>query len=838
MKKNSRLVARVLSVFMCITLLNTGTVYAKNTTTEHNKGKEISECTKIDNEYNVDLDDIPVSLTLDDLKRNGSVKRVREDEYSLNSVVYQNIDGSYTEYQFTEPVKYQDENGKIKDIKLGIKDGIKNEQFSSNEYYACEDNDVKVYFPKSMHSSNEGVQLVKDDININILPSIDEDKVRYVSEIVEDESSNTVVYEDVMGEDTSLKYTPTIGGYKEEIILDAVPETNEFNFIMKLEGVWPCLSDTGSIWLKDKNTDEVCGEIESIYVYDSAELIHETFDNYYIIEEIGIDEYEITMIVDNDFLTDKNTIYPVIVDPTVNIPASVSSVYSAVDDTILYSGTSCVGKNYGKNYYAHIGYVDSTYGTGSMLIKFPGLKSSQAYTNSMYLVKSAVFYGTKVGGPNAYTASVSAYEYTGTVWDENTVTYNSAKISTSTGSLLKTVTMVRNEKYAFDITNLVKRWKNGTSSIDKGIILKNSTNNSNSNYTRVLATSEYAVNVNATAMPYVAITYYTPANISNGYYFAKNIHSGRYMDIEGPSKNSGAIIQQWEFHGGRQSQFLFTKQSDGTYTIKSLYSNMYVGVENNSSTSSAKIKQYSTCTSTGTKWVIYVSSNGNYILMPKCSLSTECALSLPSSSNSNGTDLIQLKYYNDSNMRDEWCLSRFIPNVPCEIYSNSDHYCIPTAISHIAAYWGRNGYSGFGGLNTQSLEQMGVNVQTAMHNAGLSDNPVITSGEKYNKFIQVGFDIFSANVGTSTYRLQSTAISPANWETLKSEINAGRPLMLGFAYNVYGGGHSTVCVGYEQHGSTKRVILSDGHNSHYVIKEFDSPSENDFMATVKVVKSN
>lgn len=238
----------------------------------------------------------------------------------------------------------------------------------------------------------------------------------------------------------------------------------------------------------------------------------------------------------------------------------------------------------------------------------------------MYLVKSAVFYGTKVGGNNSYTANISAYEYTGNTWDENTVSYNSA-------------------------------------SLDKGIVLKNSTNNANSNYVRTMATSEYAVNVNATAMPYIAITYYVPININNGTYFVKKIYSGRYMDVEGPSNNAGANIQQWDFHGERQSQFLFSRQGDGTYTIKSLYSNMYVGVENNSSSSAARIKQYSTSSSTGTRWIVYASSSGNYILMPKSSMNTECVLSLPSSSNMNGTDFIQSKYCSDSNMRDEWCLS-------------------------------------------------------------------------------------------------------------------------------------------------------------------------------------
>ena len=73
-------------------------------------------------------------------------------------------------------------------------------------------------------------------------------------------------------------------------------------------------------------------------------------------------------------------------------------------------------------------------------------------------------------------------------------------------------------------------------------------------------------------------------------------------------------------------------------------------------------------------------------------------------------------------------------------------------------------------------------------------------------------------------------------DDLMNEVKTGRPLMLGFA-SLYGNPHSTVCVGFELHGNEKYVVFSDAHVNHYVIKPFNSPQENDFMATVRVVAS-
>ena len=80
-----------------------------------------------------------------------------------------------------------------------------------------------------------------------------------------------------------------------------------------------------------------------------------------------------------------------------------------------------------------------------------------------------------------------------------------------------------------------------------------------------------------------------------GTYYIQNVSTDKYVDIEGPSKNSGAIIQQWQYHSGKQEKWNIEHVSDsnGYVRLRSVYSNLYIGVD---STNTASIKQYSTHT--------------------------------------------------------------------------------------------------------------------------------------------------------------------------------------------------------------------------------------------------
>ena len=140
--------------------------------------------------------------------------------------------------------------------------------------------------------------------------------------------------------------------------------------------------------------------------------------------------------------------------------------------------------------------------------------------------------------------------------------------------------------------------------------------------------------------------------IREGQYMILNKGSGNYMDVEGPSMSSGAYIQQWEYHTGNQAKWNVMLMSNGDYVIQSVYSQKYLRVEDGSSSSGAAIIQFENYSWTSTRWKIEETASGAYKIVPM--LVSNFAVKVPSNSSSNGVNLVQQAYTNDTNYYDEW----------------------------------------------------------------------------------------------------------------------------------------------------------------------------------------
>ena len=165
-----------------------------------------------------------------------------------------------------------------------------------------------------------------------------------------------------------------------------------------------------------------------------------------------------------------------------------------------------------------------------MLVKFPALQNSTFFNKlSDTRIDKVTYNVQKVGGNTSSSASLGAYYYSGNSWSESSVTYNSANVANNTGALISTVSMKYNGWYSFDITKAAKAWKNGSYSYAKGMVIKNTTNNTSSTYDRVLASREYG-GINSSYMPYVTVVY------RNGY------TSGAFTSADAAAKDFAAAI--------------------------------------------------------------------------------------------------------------------------------------------------------------------------------------------------------------------------------------------------------------------------------------------------------
>lgn len=174
----------------------------------------------------------------------------------------------------------------------------------------------------------------------------------------------------------------------------------------------------------------------------------------------------------------------------------------------------------------------------------------------------------------------------------------------------------------------------------------------------------------------------------------------------------------------------------------------------------------------------------------------------------------------------------FVGEVPTSLRSNTNHLCIPCAVTNIASFWCvSENLTQYYCKTVQQLETRAREVHAAMAAAGSSSA---------NKYISYGYDIFSHKENGITYKLNSvncwSSKDEFDWNSIVDEINAGRPVMLGFAsgngspYN----SHMTVCVGYTVINGTRYVYLSDSHNDGYIRQPFNEVY-NDFIAKVNIV---
>ena len=508
-KKLSYLSLSVLLI-MCF-ILNAYATSASNTVID---ADHCSEC--IDGIEMLDPESLIDALSIEELEAQNCIARRSDLESDLNTVVYECADGNYVAYIFQYPIKYIDSSGKTKDISTSIKststikDNSKNRLAGKYEYASVE-NDINVFYSQDISNSEPTILASNEYWNIGLSPygKLTGTKATTVPEVSTSSRDNTttfaqVQYSNVFQNNISLSYQTTYTGYKELIIINAPTETNVFQFILNSGGLIPTVTEEGEIQLHDTN-ENLIASFAPLYVYDSSDEPLFTLDNSYDVQVYDEEEntYLITLNIDKTFLTSSEITYPIVIDPTFNF-----NVSSSIDDAPIYSGRP--SRTHGANYYNCLGYLDSTYGVGSLLLKFPALKNS-AFFNSLpdSRINSVTFNARKSGGGTASSATVAAYRYIGASWDETTVTYNSANISSNTGVFVTSVSLQSNKWYSFNITSAALAWKNGTASYDSGLVLKNTTNSTDSSYERVLASIEYGQSVDSSYMPYVEVVFNT-----------------------------------------------------------------------------------------------------------------------------------------------------------------------------------------------------------------------------------------------------------------------------------------------------------------------------------------
>ena len=424
-------------------------------------------------------------VNADDFNKSSHVSRLADEE-KLDTYVFLNADGTKSVYYMDEKVKFVDKNGDIREKDVSL--------VSKSDGYGITRNEFDLHLPTNASS---GITMSYNGYDVKIIPQTTVKAVPAKTE------NGSVVYDGFFGTDTSLKYTPTLSGLKEDVVMKAYVPNASFGFILDTDGL-ELYNKDGEYYLAESESSKALLNLGKVIIYDAVgKPVYGTMTVTTITKNR---KYKLSLSAPEEFLKDPSTVYPVTIDPSLTVSDNDTG-NGAIADTILFSGKP--SSNYGDYKYLSIGYVDSTYGVGRVAVKLPGLYNSSQYVNaSAAEILSVKFYCLDSSGNSAQ--QINLYRLTGIDWDENTVTANSGMSYNTTPNM--GTTMSSSTWTAFDITALAKAWKTTFGVVaNRGFILINS-NETSASCKKAPFSSEYS---NSSYRPYVVMVY--DPNMSQNY---------------------------------------------------------------------------------------------------------------------------------------------------------------------------------------------------------------------------------------------------------------------------------------------------------------------------------
>lgn len=372
------------------------------------------------------------------------IERLHHDE-RLDTYVYRNRDGTKSVYYMGQNVKYEDENGNIRDKDTTL--------VRADRGYRMRDNDVELHLPDS---PADGITLGHGSRSVRLLPQGGSGSASL--------QSNSITYPGYFGAETALRYTPLLSGVKEDIILSSYTGQNSFSFVLETGGLFLYERD-GQYYLAENETAEAAFYLGQVVVYDA---MGRPDDGSMAVEILTPgQEYRLTLSADVDYLTDPETVYPVTIDPSLTVGYIVQGV-NAIVDAPIYEGKP--NSNYANYYYNRVGYYDDEYMTARTVMRLDALLSSTEWQSiDEEDITSLTLYIKESSGKSAKQVNIHALTENST-WTESTVKWSNVGAYSST--VYASATLGNDAWSEFDLTSLARNWKTGTESAQCGFLLK------------------------------------------------------------------------------------------------------------------------------------------------------------------------------------------------------------------------------------------------------------------------------------------------------------------------------------------------------------------------------
>ena len=401
------------------------------------------------------------------------------EQEKLNTYVFQNADNTKAVYYFDENLKYIDDKGQVVEKDLSI--------IEAESGYTIKKSDIDINLPTTPTS---GIAVGYDDFSISIIP-ISASKLTSSENIKAEKADGSIVYNGVFGSNTKLVYTPILSGLKEDIILSEYVPNTKFSFTIKTNGLSMVEKD-GQYFLAEAEKSEPIFKLGDVVAYDAVGK--PSIGSMTVKTVKDCSEYIITLEVDGEFLKDSTTIYPVTIDPSITVSDNANGA-GAIEDAPVYEGYPTT--NFGSYLFNPVGTPSADFGKGRTVVRLTGLISSDEYEGiTANQITNVTFYVREGSGSSQ---NVNIYPLiSNTTWTESNVTRNNVGLYMSSECYVRTLS--GGQVSGLDITDLVKKWKDGTFPSNGGFIMIGTDESVNRNF----LSSEYST---TSYRPYVVMTY-------------------------------------------------------------------------------------------------------------------------------------------------------------------------------------------------------------------------------------------------------------------------------------------------------------------------------------------
>lgn len=384
-----------------------------------------------------------------------------------------NSDGSYSAVSYLDPVHFK-KNGTWNDINNSLSLKKDDSQGEVRTVYVPESSPLDVKLSETY--GENAVSITNKDYVLSWSYSPAEDERGYESKNVtakkKDKSycideknpnneftvlknlSDGITYYDILPS-VSLEYVLSSIYFKENIILN--DEKAQHKFIIKYDigKLEPKIIDKNEILLVDEGGNQIF-DIYAPCMQDAGGAASENVVLEILSEKEGI--LKVLLTVDEEWLKDKERIYPVTIDPYIfqEVKNHESDATALYNDVTYPYGTLCVGNDNGESCGKAKGYIK---------FSLPALGPGDVVTGGkVALAQYTGTYGySHVGNPSL---RINAYRVE-EAWSENTIK-NSVGYGglPSVNSVVAEYQSVKQEssykwKY-FDVSRTVKQWYQGT----------------------------------------------------------------------------------------------------------------------------------------------------------------------------------------------------------------------------------------------------------------------------------------------------------------------------------------------------------------------------------------